>query len=91
MFSCGGCDNQWGGLAEAHCSLCHHTFSVVRNFDKHFGKAGECVAPALVRVAGQPALEPRIRALGTVWVGVGEPEPFVSASDSSPRTGKKAS
>lgn len=35
MTKCRHCGDQWTGLAMAHCTVCHHTFSVARNFDAH--------------------------------------------------------
>lgn len=32
---CGGCDIRWGGFNTAHCKICHETFGVPANFDKH--------------------------------------------------------
>ncbi len=45
MHTCGGCTNTWGGLAQAHCSVCHELFSGVTAFDKHRSK-GKCLDPA---------------------------------------------
>lgn len=44
-YRCGGCPNTWTGLAMAHCSACHRTFSGVSGFDQHRLR-GVCVNPA---------------------------------------------
>lgn len=41
-WACHGCDARWSGLAMAHCSVCHATFSSVGLFDKH-RRAARCV------------------------------------------------
>lgn len=44
MASCAGCDEEWGGVATAHCSVCHRTFSAVSGFDLHRFR-GSCMEP----------------------------------------------
>lgn len=44
-YSCAGCAHTWTGLAFAHCSGCHRTFSSVSGFDRHRLR-GQCVNPA---------------------------------------------
>lgn len=34
-ITCPRCDAAWTGLATAHCSACHRTFTTVSAFDKH--------------------------------------------------------
>jgi hypothetical protein len=46
-----------GGLARAHCGVCHETFSRVSNFDQH-RVAGQCVAPESVGLVRK----------GSVWL-----------------------
>lgn len=46
--TCGRCPARWGGANTSHCSMCHRTFSTVRNFDKHLDHARDrlvCLAP----------------------------------------------
>lgn len=53
--TCGGCDAHWYGLVQAHCALCHRTFTTPNNFDRHRAgspklklKPGECHDPRRV-------------------------------------------
>jgi hypothetical protein len=48
-YTCGGCDNRWGGVSRAHCSGCHRTFAGVDLFDRHrrdIRGVGTCIDPA---------------------------------------------
>lgn len=49
--TCQGCSVTWRGLAPAHCSACHETFSGVSTFDEH-RKAGNgrgrCLDPLTI-------------------------------------------
>lgn len=46
-YTCGGCNNGWGGYRTAHCASCHETFSGVTVFDEH-RKDGICQLPEKV-------------------------------------------
>ena len=39
------CRRPSAGSRQSHCSVCHRTFSGLRNFDTH-RKGGKCVHPA---------------------------------------------
>ncbi len=43
---CNGCGARWDGLKFCHCAICHHTFSTVRNFDRHEPACTGCLDPA---------------------------------------------
>lgn len=46
------CGKHWSSLVWAHCSVCHETFSRVRNFDRH-RKNGVCTfGNTLVEIDG---------------------------------------
>lgn len=61
-ITCIGCDRWWTGLASAHCSACHETFTGVTNFDAH-------------RVGGQCRKPPGVGLMvaSRVWFGWGWP------------------
>lgn len=44
--TCRRCGRQWESYREAHCAACHHHFSGVGAFDRHFSTAGVCGDPA---------------------------------------------
>lgn len=49
LATCPTCPARWTGLAAAHCTGCHETFSGVSLFDRHRTAAGErgaCRPPA---------------------------------------------
>ncbi len=60
MHSCSKCDNTWGGMAQAHCGVCHDTFSGVTAFDRHRSN-GKCKSPDTV------GLELRTSGATPVW------------------------
>lgn len=67
MFSCSGCSNKWGGMAQAHCASCHELFSGVTAFDRHRSK-GKCLAPgSMVNTEGEKVLELRTNGASPVW------------------------
>ena len=67
MYSCGGCENRWGGLAQAHCSQCHQLFSGITSFDRH-RRNGKCLDPAKIKNAdGELVLELRTNGVTPVW------------------------
>lgn len=72
--ACGGCDREWTGYAECHCTACHEHFSTVRNFDLHQDKYNGCIDQAGISDA---ALVIQERSSGPVWVGEGEWDPAV--------------
>lgn len=43
-ITCNGCDRWWTGLASAHCSACHETFTGVTIFGVH-RRNGQCLKP----------------------------------------------
>lgn len=54
MTRCRKCSAEWAGLAVAHYSVCHQSFSAVSSFDKHRAGSkdgtfsqGECSDPML--------------------------------------------
>lgn len=54
MTTCRKCVRVWNGLAVAHCTICHESFSAVSSFDKHRSGSkdgefsqGECSDPSL--------------------------------------------
>lgn len=70
MTTCRGCDREWTGLTECHCSVCHRHFTSVKPFDDHWvGVTNRhCVDPAtLKRRDGNPLLETIERKSGLVW------------------------
>lgn len=55
--TCRGCDYEWNGFRQAHCSSCHLTFSTPGNFDEHRspvrggshrGPMNKCIDPETV-------------------------------------------
>lgn len=65
---CRGCHRTWTGLKEAHCTACHELFGSVSTSDLH-DPGMVCKPPGnLRRIDGTPALRPRQRASGIVWV-----------------------
>ncbi len=67
MHSCNGCVNTWGGLAQAHCSVCHHLFSGVTAFDRHRSR-GKCLDPRTMKDEdGTLTLELRTTGANPVW------------------------
>lgn len=66
MHTCSGCSNGWSGINQCHCSVCHNTFSVLRNFDLH--RVGKrlplsCADPTDVGLVQNPR---------GIWKGAGE-------------------
>ncbi|MGW0682900.1 FDXHR family putative zinc-binding protein [Streptomyces sp. NPDC002754] len=69
----GECGKSWTGMAKAHCSGCHETFSTYGASDKHrigsFGIDRRCAAPGTVGLVqrdgiwGYPAPEGGMRDL----------------------------
>ncbi|MHA7703421.1 FDXHR family putative zinc-binding protein [Mycobacterium sp. ML4] len=52
---CASCGAWWTGLAAAHCSGCHQSFTSVGAFDRH-RKGFECCDPETLRTeSGEPA------------------------------------
>lgn len=54
-YTCGGCDNRWGGVSRAHCSGCHRTFTGAATFDQHrrdIKGVGTCIDPATLLTKG---------------------------------------
>jgi len=65
LLTCGGCPSRWSGLARAHCSACHLTFTGVSAFDRHRSADDECLDPTTLGMVlrpgalwGAPALSP---------------------------------
>lgn len=65
LLSCSGCPSRWSGLARAHCSGCHLTFTGVSAFDRHRSSEGTCLLPPDLGMVlrdgglwGAPALSP---------------------------------
>lgn len=67
MYSCSGCDNKWGGLAQAHCSVCHELFSGVTAFDRHRSR-GHCLDPRKMKNTDDELIfELRTNGVAPVW------------------------
>lgn len=67
VITCGSCDNTWGGVAQAHCSVCHELFSGVTSFDRH-RSGGKCLKPGtMTNEEGIPVLELRTGGVAPVW------------------------
>lgn len=45
FITTGCCDATWTGIAAAHCSGCHETFTSASTFDRH-RRGGKCLNPA---------------------------------------------
>jgi hypothetical protein len=69
-IECSGCEHWWTGLAPAHCSACHETFTGVGAFDLH-RRGGKCIPPAEVaNRKGEPLLT-RANRDWAGWSGIG--------------------
>ncbi len=66
-YTCGGCSNTWGGLAMAHCSVCHDTYSGITSFDRHRNR-GKCVNPETYKNEdGELVFERRTSGKVPIW------------------------
>jgi hypothetical protein len=83
--SCSGCGRQWDSLTAAHCTLCHHHFSTVKNFDLHEpNRRRGCKDPASLIRARQDGTEVRVlkpvqRSDGETWVSWSEDVRYAGA------------
>lgn len=62
------CGREWTGLAQAHCTVCHHHFSTVSNFDRH-RPGGHCQPPGdVIGRDGEPVLKSTLNRFGLTWI-----------------------